>query len=190
MMENKRKLHVGCGDIYLDGWINIDIRKDVKADIYDDINKLDKIQDNSIDVLYSCHNLEHFGFNCVRPSFLDVLNVWIKKIRIGGKLYLSVPNLRNIGKALFFSRDIRKHKAFIKAIYGGCEYPTNRHFMGFTKELLYDILKEVGMQKIQKFEPFVNDTSKFVLYGCFCSINVVATKPQGWSDDLLKDFRV
>jgi hypothetical protein len=29
MMENKRKLHVGCGDIYLDGWINIVIRKDV-----------------------------------------------------------------------------------------------------------------------------------------------------------------
>lgn len=45
-----KKLHLGCGNKYLDGWINIDINSDY-ADIKMDIKDL-SFDNNSIDEIY------------------------------------------------------------------------------------------------------------------------------------------
>jgi hypothetical protein len=88
-----------------------------------------------------------------------------------------------MGLAIFLTRNRRKQKDFIKAIFGGCDYSTNRHYIGFSEEVLCEMLKNLGMQNIRRFKPFVNDTSKFRLHGYFCSLNISAMKPKDWSED-------
>ena len=54
-----RKLNLGSGCDYKEGFINLDINKEVKADIYADINKGLPFKDNYFDYIFSCHAIEH-----------------------------------------------------------------------------------------------------------------------------------
>lgn len=53
------KIHIGCGNNYLTGWINIDNNKNVKADMYCDINKKLPFGDNSVDEIITEGTVEH-----------------------------------------------------------------------------------------------------------------------------------
>ncbi len=53
------RLHLGCGNEYKKGWINIDIDRNVKADKYCNLNKRLPFNDNSVDEIYSKNTLEH-----------------------------------------------------------------------------------------------------------------------------------
>jgi SAM-dependent methyltransferase len=57
------KLNIGCGYDKLDGYINIDISKDVNPDKVVNIEKGLPFNTNSVDEIYSCHCLEH-----IRPE--------------------------------------------------------------------------------------------------------------------------
>jgi predicted SAM-dependent methyltransferase len=55
-------LNVGCNDIQLADFINIDLNHSVKPDLVWDATKLrDKFQDDSVDFIYCGHFLEHFN---------------------------------------------------------------------------------------------------------------------------------
>jgi len=61
MIDKKvKKLNLGCGLDYKEGWINVDFNREVKADVYCDFDteKL-PFKDNSIDYVYMNHTLEH-----------------------------------------------------------------------------------------------------------------------------------
>lgn len=45
------KINIGCGRDYREGWINIDISTDCKADEYRDIRKERLWQENGLDVV-------------------------------------------------------------------------------------------------------------------------------------------
>ena len=66
------KLHLGCGSRHLEGFINVDINSEA-ADIHFDIRSL-PFKDGSVDEIYACHVLEHFG----RNEFKAVLNEWVR----------------------------------------------------------------------------------------------------------------
>lgn len=57
-----KKLHLGCGKNYFEGWVNADISKNVKADKYFDFeNKRWPFKDNEFDIVYSGNVLEHLS---------------------------------------------------------------------------------------------------------------------------------
>ena len=82
------KLHLGCGNVLLPGWTNVDIDDIPGIDIKDDVTKLDKIKDNSCEIIYASHVLEHFG----RNEFESILKLWNKKLKLKGILRLAVPD--------------------------------------------------------------------------------------------------
>ena len=55
------KLHLGCGNILLPGWTNVDLDDIPEIDLQDGVRTLTKIEDNSCDIIYASHVLEHFG---------------------------------------------------------------------------------------------------------------------------------
>ena len=86
------KLHVGCGDVIIPSWTNLDIDNIPGADVNDDARTLSKISDDSCDIIYACHVLEHLG----RHEVENVLKIWYKKLKKNGIIRLAVPDLRKL----------------------------------------------------------------------------------------------
>jgi predicted SAM-dependent methyltransferase len=63
-MTNSRKtglyLHLGCGDDYRDGMINVDGNAMRKKDLWLDLRNRLPFRDKSASLIYCCHTLEHF----------------------------------------------------------------------------------------------------------------------------------
>lgn len=84
------KLHIGCGVKNLPGWKHFDIRNvDSHIDYVGSADDLSQFADNSIDEIYACHLLEHFG----RHHVDDVLREWCRVLVRGGRNKNSRPQL-------------------------------------------------------------------------------------------------
>ena len=86
------KLHLGCGHKIIPGYINIDARVLPGVDEVDDISTLSTYSEQSVDLIYACHVLEHTG----RYAYLEVLQRWFTLLKPGGVLRLSVPDFEAV----------------------------------------------------------------------------------------------
>lgn len=85
-------LYLGCGNIRLPGFLNVDILESHAVDLRDDISRLEKIPNNSIDLIYACHVLEHFS----HADAIKVLQRWFEVLKPGGEMRVSVPDIDRI----------------------------------------------------------------------------------------------
>lgn len=175
-MNTPIRYHLGCGDIRLPDWINVDTRPGPAVDLICDLADVSQLPKGA-GMVYACHVLEHFGFNGVTPSAGDVLRGWVDLLAPDGVCYISVPDLQKVGRAISETSDQGEQFNFMKCIYGGCEYPQNRHFIGFTEYLLAPLMRAAGLRNIRHFRSFAADTSRFILHGCDVSLNLMGTKP-------------
>ena len=139
------KLHLGCGHKILKDFINIDIRTDLGADIIDDITKLDSIKNDSINLIYACHVLEHFG----RNEYLSVLKRWYTVLSVGGTLRLSVPDFENIVNMYNSDYPLKNLMGFL---YGGQTYEYNYHYLAFDFKTLKDDLESIGFKDVKLWD--------------------------------------
>ena len=56
------KLHLGCGNKRISGFTNIDILNSPAVDVVADIMNL-PYESKTVDMIYACNVLEHFGRN-------------------------------------------------------------------------------------------------------------------------------
>ena len=92
--EDATKLHLGCGNIRLKDFCNVDILSTHAVDVVSDISTLNNFNDNSIDLIYACHVLEHFSHD----ESIKVLKRWFEVLKPGGELRISVPDIDRIVK--------------------------------------------------------------------------------------------
>jgi predicted SAM-dependent methyltransferase len=139
------KLHIGSGKKYLEGWVNLDILTENKVDIIDDASKLSKIEDDSCDIIYASHILEHFG----RHDYFKVLQVWYSKIKKDGILRIAVPDFESVVGYYNETKDIKK---LIGLVSGGQKNSYDYHFMIFDRELLTDSLLKCGFSEVRNWD--------------------------------------
>ena len=178
MHEYNNKLHLGSGGIRIPGYINVDLRSGHEVDVIDDVSVLSQFKPGTIESIYACHVLEHFSHEMgeVTIKCTAVLKRWHELLVPGGTLYLAVPNLDKIFKAILKGRGYKDTLGYIMAVYGGQDYPQNIHYTGFTKKTLVDLLKSLGFLCPIEFKPWVEDTTKFKLRGVPMSLNIKAFK--------------
>lgn len=77
------KLHIGCGTVYKEGWINIDNNSDnniKKLDFMWDLRKPLPLPENSVDFIYNEHFLEHLtadeGGGAFKRMYANVEAKW------------------------------------------------------------------------------------------------------------------
>lgn len=101
-MEEKVLLHVGCGgagreavavDLFQkEEWchVRLDIDVNVQPDVVDDIRYLQNVADESVDGIYSSHNLEH-----LHPYDLPLaLQAFRRVLKKGGVIVCLVPDFQ------------------------------------------------------------------------------------------------
>lgn len=175
------KLHLGCFDRKIHGFINIDIREDVKPDLVDDVFKLNKFEKNSVDLIYACHVLEHADY---LESELALAR-WYEILKPNGVLRLAVPDMEAHFAHYYYHKDIRLlHSTF----WGSQKHPYDYHKNGWDFKKLQEDLKRVGFRDTirydwRKTEHFYVDDYSQTYYphmdkenGKLMSLNVEAIK--------------
>jgi predicted SAM-dependent methyltransferase len=96
------KLHVGCGRVRLEGWVNID-RSGKHLDVKCDVRKGLPYRDDSVALIYNEHFLEHL--TC--EEGLAVLREFHRVLKPGGVVRIATPDLDYL-VAKYASEDWRK----------------------------------------------------------------------------------
>lgn len=170
------KLHLGCGRRYLPGWLNVDTRADVGADIVSDILDLAEIRTGEADIIYACHVLEHIP----RPRLMDALKEWHRVLKPGGVLRLAVPNFAELAR-LYLEEAIPLWR-IIGPLMGRQDYPQNTHFAVWDWDYLAWMLSEAGFHSVRPwyrpddFPDGWDDYSRAVIDGAPISLNVEAIR--------------
>ena len=142
----KPRVHIGCGPINLEGWVNIDARNASHVHIHTDVIDLKNFSDNSIGEIYLCHVLEHFSFEEVS----SVLDVFFRKLQPGGLLRISVPDFRLMAQS-YLVQKVKLH-SLKYALMGGQDYQYNFHKSVYDFETLVQVLTAAGFTNAQPYE--------------------------------------
>jgi predicted SAM-dependent methyltransferase len=140
------KLHVGCGNKKLDGYVNIDIVHNENVDRVLDIRILDKYY-SDVDEIYACHIFEHFKKN----EFKNILKVFYNCLRKNGKLYICVPNFDEIVNYYTKEGD-RKMDNILGLLNGGQKNKFDFHFVNFNFEFLDLNLEKAGFSNTKRYD--------------------------------------
>lgn len=175
------KLHIGCGDKYIPGFIHVDVRKLSNVDYVTPADKLSMFADESVTLIYSCHMLEHLQRNMVD----NVLKEWYRVLKAGGILRLAVPDFEKITQVYLKTKNL---KSLLGLLIGRQDYPENIHYGVYDFDYLSEILREVGFKYIYRYDwrntihKEYDDFSQAYLphmdkeHGVLMSLNVEAVK--------------
>lgn len=169
-------LHVGCGtsqrkDVYISDFqsldwnhIRLDIDHDVNPDIIDDIRRLEKIADNSVDGIFSSHNLEHLH----DYDNLLALESFYRVLKPEGICVIAVPDFelacKLVSEGKGFDTLYESPAGPIKPvdmIYGFRPYTIRndyqKHLFGFTVNELKNRLEFKRFKHVNVFKGQLND---------------------------------
>ena len=139
------KLNLGCFNRRIPGFTNVDIREEVEPDLLDNVFKLEKIKDNSVDLIYACHVLEHANFNESDMA----LKRWHDVLKSGGTLRVAVPDMEAHFSHYFYHKDL---KALHSAFWGSQRHPYDYHKNGWDFQKLKEDLMAVGFSNIKRYD--------------------------------------
>lgn len=146
------KLHLGCGQIYLPGYLNIDfplsnhsVQKRSVADQYADITKL-KYPRSSVTEIRLHHVFEHFD----RATACALLISWYNWLKPSGVLHIEVPDFsRSAAAALNPLTSNQKRHIALRHLFGSQEAVWATHYHGWTRAEFTQLLTLIGYQKIK-----------------------------------------
>ncbi len=144
--DANRKLHLGCGEKILPGFVNIDARDFPGVDVPNaDVSDLNMIETASVDLIYACHVLEHLP----RPRTFSTLLEWNRLLKPGGVLRVAVPDWDSTVRVYNETGD---YENLLNWIYGGREYEENMHHRQFTFAGLKTLLIEAGFKRVMRYD--------------------------------------
>lgn len=171
-----RYLHIGCGDNILpDPFENLDDRELAGLDHKSLADDLSKFKNNTFDLVYSSHVLEHFQ----RDKTEEVLSEWARVTKKDGTIRLSVPSFENLIKIYNKSGKIEN---VIGPLMGGQTYGYNFHYNLFDEKSLKSLMEKCGLTAIH---PWLHtrtehsdyfDFSQAVTFGIPISLNLEGRK--------------
>ena len=146
--DGKRLLHIGCGDINSPGFINLDARPLPHVHIVSkNIFRLDMIPDDSLDMVYMSHVLEHVP----RNQAIEVIREMARVLKPDGVLRISVPDFDHV--ITIYEASGKQINAIAPALMGGQNYAFNFHYGVFNTEYLANLLAKGGFLRVRPWDP-------------------------------------
>ena len=159
----EKSLNLGCGMKILEGFTNVD-----KYVTYPGIANYDIYQlpykNDSIDLIFSTHSLEHLPIRHAKMALID----WYRVLAYGGKLVLMVPNLKTIMLRLLDDESLseQEYNWYLYTLFGyqidtqihwadnKLDHPLDMgqfHTCGFTENRLKKELTDLGFKISEMF---------------------------------------
>jgi len=145
--DGRINLHLGCGVVNHSAFINVDLISLPHIHYVRRIDDLSIFRDESIDLIYACHCLEHFAHKQV----CRIIGEWARALKKGGILRLSVPDfdlMLNI-----YEENEKDIENIALVLMGGQDYKYNFHYTVFTESRLEGLLRGAGFENVEKWEP-------------------------------------
>lgn len=142
-----KKLHLGCGPKHIPGFFHIDALPYAHVDRQAPVDQLDFIADNSVELIYACHLLEHFG----RRDYHRVLGEWLRVLEPGGILRLAVPDFGACAK-LYMEDKLPNGIESIRGLFcGGQKDEYDFHHVIFDEARLTADLRAIGFSAVRSW---------------------------------------
>lgn len=172
------KLHLGCGNIHLNGFENIDVMATPAVDRILDLRRTLPYQSNSVNLIVSEQVVEHFSPHELKTMFFENYRI-LKK---NGILIFNIPNFEDLTKSILFENGKGSGDIYIKDLknyqiqfdfenlevkkayyYNHLIHQYGEHKFFYNYSVLEMLLKNAGFHKIKQR----NTRSKFESVGRF-----------------------
>jgi len=145
--NDKMKVHLGSGEVDIKGFINIDARDMKHIHIVKNDLFLNEFVDETLEMIYMCHVLEHVSHKDV----VEYLKHYYNKLKTDGILRLSVPDFDKIIQ--IYNASGKVCDSIKTALMGGQGYAYNYHYSVFNAQSLTSLLEEAGFKTIRVWNP-------------------------------------
>lgn len=149
--EKPLKLHLGCGEVYLPGYINVDlsssrhsVQQHSKADVFADLSQLSYPM-GTVDEIRLHHVFEHFE----RPVALRLLIDWYGWLKEGGQLIIETPDFHRCVQAYLSSDNLQHQMKVVRHLFGSHEAGWAVHYDGWYRERFTHVLTALGYQNLE-----------------------------------------
>lgn len=143
------KLHLGCGQSYLKGYVNIDFplteHSTQAVSVADELADILAIQYSagSISEIRLHHVFEHFP----RTQASALVAAWNSWLAEGGVLRIEVPDLERTARAVLSPFSTRRRRLVAERhLFGSHEAHWANHYEGYSTSLLSYMLETFGFQ--------------------------------------------
>jgi predicted SAM-dependent methyltransferase len=145
-LHAKTKLHLGCGEIYLDGYVNIDfppsehtVQRISRADRYADIVELSYPPGTIAEV-----RLHHVFENFDRVTALYLLMQWYQWLEEGGQLVIETPDFQACALRFLQNGDAGAQDKLLRHLFGSNEAAWAIHKDGWYENKYIRVLHSLG----------------------------------------------
>lgn len=158
---NGYALHLGCGDKYLDGFLNIDANPFRKLDMWLDLRNGLPFPECSVRFIYTVGTLEHFY-----PDELErILMECCRVMKADGVMRIVVPHLRTsiqayaLGQAEWFGDWPRSYHS-LGGRFANYLFCDSQHRMAFDFDFLEELLLTAGFSLVKVRKPMESEYYK------------------------------
>ena len=128
------RLHLGCGDYWKEGYLNIDYAIYGGTDMLFDCRQKLPFQDNVVKIIEAHEFIEHFA-----PEEINsMLDDWYRLLVDGGQVIVTLPDF----DAVIEQYRAEKSQDFIQGIYGMYGTKGQGHKWGYTQESIIKLFKD------------------------------------------------
>lgn len=168
MSSSDLKLHLGCGERYLDGYHNVDyppsehtVQTDTRVDEYANILEL-RYSAKTVAEIRLHHVFEHFS----RPVACALIAAWWSWLRPAGLLRIEVPDFDRTAVAVLNPLSSgRARYVALRHIFGSQEATWAVHQEGWSPKRLKQLLVDMGFDSIKIARNSYQGTYNFEIYG-------------------------
>jgi SAM-dependent methyltransferase len=151
------KLHLGCGDVHLDGWINVDANPRSAADVVMDFSRIgEALAAASVDEIMMIHSLSYLRLSQARDLFAAIYRL----LTPGGKFVVEFPDLEKCALAIRQARgNAEQYLEAVRAVYAfdvdwiADRRPYTPYAFGWAAWHLEQELRTAGFRDVQTYEP-------------------------------------
>ncbi len=148
------KLHLGCGDIDIPGFYNVDLSDYPHVNLKADIRNLSMFEDNSVELIYVSATFQYFD----RLEGAQCLQEWHRILKPGGVLRISTVDFDKLLDVYYKTgKDLTK---IVGPLYGRMDVvdednnPISKiyHRIVYTKPEMLRMLKDSGFTNVKDYD--------------------------------------